>query len=109
MSRGSRVATPLLAIALLAAAGSAGFASDSVPRTLRVDYYHSGDASQEHFSLDRVVLEPGAWPGNPGRPVDDTNLGQYLFQVIDRQTNRVVYSRGFASVYGEWETTGDRS
>jgi hypothetical protein len=37
--------------------------------------------------------------------VDDTNLGPYLFEVIDRNTNRAVYSRGFASIYGEWETT----
>ncbi|HEX3128291.1 MAG TPA: IgA Peptidase M64 [Thermoanaerobaculia bacterium] len=93
----------LLALALLAAPAS----SASAPRTMRVDYYHSGDATQEHFSLDRVVVEPLAWPGNPGRPVDDTNLGKYFFEVVDRQTNRVVYSRGFASVYGEWETTGE--
>lgn len=82
-------------------------ASAAPPRTLRIDYYHSGNAAQEHFSLDRIVLEPGAWPGNPARPVDDTNLGKYLFEVVDRQTNRVLYSRGFASVYGEWETTGE--
>lgn len=93
---------PLLALTLLAAP-----AASDVPRALRVDYYHSGDASQEHFSLDRIVLEPGEWPGNPARPVDDTNLGKYLFEVLDRKTNRVVYSRGFASVYGEWETTGE--
>lgn len=92
----------LLAFSLLAAP-----ATEPAPRTLRVDYYHSGDASQERFSLDKVVLEPGAWPGNPARPVDDTNLGKYLFEVIDRGTNRVVYSRGFASIYGEWETTGE--
>ncbi|MES1245193.1 MAG: IgA Peptidase M64 [Acidobacteriota bacterium] len=94
----------LLALALLAAPGPA---AASEPRTLRVDYYHSGDAKEEHFSLDRVVFEPLPWPGNPGRPVDDTNLGKYLFEVVDRGTNRVVYSRGFASVYGEWETTGE--
>jgi hypothetical protein len=94
----------LLALALLAAPSPA---SASSPRTLRVDYYHSGDATQEHFSLDRVVVEPLPWPGNPARPVDDTNLGKYLFEVIDRQSNRIVYSRGFASVYGEWETTGE--
>ena len=97
----------LLALALLAAPGPAAASSSSEPRTLRVDYYHSGDASQEHFSLDRVVVEPLPWPGNPGRPVDDTNLGKYLFEVVDRRTNRVLYSRGFASVYGEWETTGE--
>ena len=74
---------------------------------MRVDYFHTGNAAEEHFSLDRVVLEPLPWPGNPTRPIDDTNLGKYLFEVIDRATNRVVYSRGFASVYGEWETTGE--
>src|SRR6266545_1428803 len=95
----------LLAAALLTA--TAASAPSAAPRTLRVDYYHSGDVSQEHFSLDRIVLEPGAWPGNPARPVDDTNLGRYLFEVLDRQTNRVLYSRGFASVYGEWETTAE--
>ncbi len=76
-------------------------------RTMRVDYYHTGTASTEIFSLDRVVIEPAPWPGNPARPIDDTNFGKYLFEVIDRQTNRVVYSRGFASIFGEWETTAE--
>jgi hypothetical protein len=74
---------------------------------MRVDYFHTGNAAGEVFSLDRVVLEPLPWPGNPRRPLDDTNLGKYFFEVIDRQTNRVLYSRGFASVYGEWETTDE--
>jgi hypothetical protein len=94
----------LLAASLLAAPTPA---SAAAPRTLRIDYYHSGSSAQEHFSLDRIVREPGAWPGNPARPVDDTNLGKYLFEVLDRQTNRVLYSRGFSSIYGEWETTAE--
>ncbi len=53
-----------------------------------------------------MVLE-GPWPGNPDRPLDDLNLGKYLFEVVDRATNRTVYSRGFASICGEWETTGE--
>ena len=81
--------------------------AQNTPRTMRLDYYHSGNASQELFSLDRIVLEPLAWPGNPRKSVDDTNLGKYLFEVRDRNTNRILFSRGFASVYGEWETTGE--
>ncbi len=77
------------------------------PRTLRVDYFHTGNAASEVFALDRVVLEPLAWPGNPARAIDDSNLGKYRFDVIDRTTRRVIYSRGFASVYGEWETTAE--
>jgi hypothetical protein len=75
--------------------------------TMRVDYYHTGDVAHELFSLDQVVLEPLPWPGNPDRPVDDTNLGKYLFEVRERDTNRLLYSRGFASIYGEWETTDE--
>ena len=79
--------------------------SAAPPRTFRIDYFHTGDATEERFSLDRLVLEPLPWPGNPAKPIDDTNLGKYFFEVHDRETHRVIYSRGFSSIYGEWETT----
>src|SRR5262249_48802446 len=53
------------------------------------------------------VLEPLGWPGHPRRAIDDTNLGKYFFEVVDPASQRVLYSRGFASVYGEWETTAE--
>ncbi len=90
-----------ISLSFLMAAATASAA----PRTMRVDYDHTGNATEERFALDRVVLEPLEWPGNPARPLDDTNLGKYFFEVIDRKSNRVLYSRGYASVYGEWETT----
>ena len=77
------------------------------PRTMRLDYYHTGNDTQELFSLDRVVVEPLAWPGNPRKTIDETNLGKYFFEVRDLDTNRILYSRGFASIYGEWETTAE--
>src|SRR5437763_4248275 len=79
----------------------------AAPPTLRVDFYHSGNAKEEHFSLDRVVLEPLPWPGNPSRPLDDTNRGKYFFEIQDAKTGRPLYSRGFSSIYGEWETTAE--
>lgn len=88
--------------ALILAVALAGASAE--PATLRLDYFHTGTASEERFALDEVVLE-GAWPGRLDRAVDDTNLGKYLFEVLDLVTNRVLYSRGFASIYGEWETT----
>ncbi|HYO99281.1 MAG TPA: IgA Peptidase M64 [Pyrinomonadaceae bacterium] len=76
-------------------------------QTMRLDFYHTGNAAQEMFSVDRIVLEPLAWPGNPQRAIDETNLGKYLFEVRDQASNRLLYSRGFASIYGEWETTDE--
>ncbi|MGI9107826.1 MAG: IgA Peptidase M64 [Pyrinomonadaceae bacterium] len=91
-------------LALLLLLGSANmFAA----QTMRLDFYHTGNAAQELFSVDRIVLEPLPWPGNPQRAIDETNLGKYLFEVRDRETNRLLYSRGFASIYGEWETTDE--
>jgi len=76
-------------------------------QTMRVDYYHTGDASQEVFSVDRVVIEPLPWPGDPAQAIDSSNLGKYLFEVRDAKTKQLLYSRGFASIYGEWETTDE--
>jgi len=81
-------------------------AGDATPRTMRLDYFHTGNAAEERFALDAVVLE-GAWPGHPNRTFDDSNLGKYYFEVVDKGTNRILYSRGFASIFGEWETTGE--
>lgn len=72
--------------------------------TMRVDYFHTGGRGSEVIALDRVVSD-GPWPGSRTALVDTTNLGTYFFEVVDRETNQPIYSRGFASVYGEWETT----
>ena len=96
----------LQAAAALAAPGTAPQATrNAVVSTLRVDYYHTGTAKQEFFSLDRVVQEPLPWAGNRARPIDDTNRGNYFFEVVDAVDGTVQYSRGFSSIFGEWVTT----
>ncbi len=75
-------------------------------KTLRFDYNHTGIATEEHVSLDEIRLE-GDWPGSRNVLVDDTGLGKYIFSVRDLETKRLIYSRGFCSIYGEWETIGE--
>ena len=96
----------VLALALTASSPRGSFDDHFTGRTLRFDYDHVGNATEEHVAPSGFRLE-GPWPGSRTRLVDDTNLGKYLFQVIDPRDNRVLYSRGFASIYGEWETTGE--
>ena len=79
----------------------------AAPQTMRVDYYHTGNSKQEVFSIDRIHIEPLPWPGDMSKTIDDTNLGKYFFEVRDQATKRVLYSRGFASIFGEWETTDE--
>ncbi|MEQ9562184.1 MAG: peptidase M64 N-terminal domain-containing protein, partial [Woeseiaceae bacterium] len=84
----------------------AALAEDSV-RTMRVDFYHSGNRDMEMFSLDEVLLEPLPWPGNVLQPIDTTLRGKYLFEVRDSESGQVLWSRSFSSIYGEWETTAE--
>jgi len=44
---------------------------------------------------------------NPRRLTDSTNLGTYFFELRDLASKRVLYSRGFSSIYGEWITTDE--
>jgi IgA Peptidase M64/Peptidase M64 N-terminus len=79
----------------------------SFERTMRLDYFHTGGPkSGETFALDRVVND-GRWPGSRTQLVDATGLGPYRFEVRDVASGAVLYSRGFASIYGEWETTSE--
>ncbi|HEX9161590.1 MAG TPA: M64 family metallopeptidase [Thermoanaerobaculia bacterium] len=97
-----------LAVVLLMAAPAMAARFDEVflDKTMRVDYFHTGNRGEEIVALDRVVSD-GPWAGSRTRLIDTSNLGKYYFEVIDRDTNQVIYSRGFASVFGEWETTDE--
>jgi hypothetical protein len=73
-------------------------------RTMRLDYYHTGTATEEHFALDRMVND-GIWAGSKTQLADQLRLGKYFFEIQEPATGKVLYSRGYSSIYGEWETT----
>jgi hypothetical protein len=72
--------------------------------TMRVDYYHIGTKGQEQITLDNVY-EEGAWPGSKVNLLDTLNLGDCFVKVSDLQTSILLYSRGYSTVFGEWQTT----
>ncbi len=82
------------------------FERSFVDKTMRVDYFHTGGMGTEIVSLDRIVSD-GPWAGSVTQLVDGTSLGKYRFLVHDAADGRLLYSRGFASIYGEWETTAE--
>jgi hypothetical protein len=81
-----------------------GFETWFLDKAMRLDYFHTGGPNTDVVALDRIVSD-GPWPGSRVHLVDSSNLGKYLFEVRDRTSKALLYSRGFASLYGEWETT----
>jgi len=101
-----RIRFILATLLLTSSVYAAKFDDFFIDKTMRVDYFHTGNKGDEIVALDRVVSD-GKWAGTRTYLVDQTNLGNYYFEVIDRATNQVIYSRGFASVFGEWVTTDE--
>ena len=79
------------------------FFRDSV---FRFDYYHTGSKGEERISADKMI-EEGEWPGSLDNLVDTMNLGEYFFVVTDVEGNRAIYSRGYSSLFNEWQTTDE--
>jgi len=105
-----RAAAPLLSsLVAFAQAAPSGFDADFTGRTLRFDYHHVGTAQEggvEKIAVDRFRLE-GDWAGSRTQLLDPLDHGKYRFVVRDLASGATIWTRGFASIYGEWETTGE--
>ncbi|MBN1155782.1 peptidase M64 [candidate division KSB1 bacterium] len=104
--------TTFLLVLMTFSAVAADFDTFFMDKTMRVDYYHTGIKGEEIISLDAVYEEPACallgkqlWSGSKVNLIDTLNLGKYLLKVIDTRTNQMIYSRGFCSIFGEWQTT----
>ena len=93
--------------ALALAAGVLPAVQAAQPATMRLDYQHSGNALGEHYAVERVLVEPLPWPGSMARTIDDSNRGVNMVEVVDIKTGKVLYSRGFSTIFGEWSSTDE--
>ena len=73
-------------------------------KTLRLDFFHTGDKNSEIISFDRLI-EEGEWSGSQKNLIDNLAYGNYMLKVFDLSSNEMIYSRGFSSLYQEWQTT----
>jgi len=90
----------------ISSSSNSTFGARFTGRTMRVDLFHTGGPKGEVVALDRAV-DDGPWPGSRTRLLDETNLGTHFFEIRNARTNGVLYSRGYSSIYAEWETTGE--
>jgi hypothetical protein len=75
-----------------------------IDRALRMDLSLIGDAKDQSVTLDKLVLE-GIWPENPANLLEPFNNGRYAVKLYDQATNRLIYWRGFDTMFGEYRTT----
>jgi hypothetical protein len=75
-----------------------------IDQTLRIDFYHSGDAKSELITLDHLYRY-GIWAGSRTKLLDLFNNGRYYVKVYDPVSGQLIFSRGFDSYFGEYKTS----
>lgn len=76
-----------------------------IDKTLRIDYYHTGDAETEIVTLHKAYRQ-GMWAGSRKHLLDPFNNGAYFYQVYDNASGEMIYSKGFDSYFKEYQTSG---
>lgn len=94
----------LLAGISIAVSASSQFSAWFQPKTMRIDYFRCGDAGHEEIYLDEIREEP-YWGGTRTRLIDDTGYGNYSLKVYDAATGTLIYSCGYNTLFGEWQST----
>lgn len=73
-------------------------------KTLRLDYYHCGNADSEMFFFDELIQEP-FWAGSKTNLIDTKGYGNNFVEVRTADTRELIFSRGYCTLFGEWQTT----
>ncbi|KAF0142877.1 MAG: IgA Peptidase M64 superfamily [Stygiobacter sp.] len=77
-------------------------------QTMRVDYFHIGDATTEVVTVDHIY-QYGIWAGSTKNLIDNFNNGAYYYKIYDAASGKLIFSRGFDSYFKEYQTSDEAS
>lgn len=99
------ILTAMMSLGMLTLAAS-DFDRHFSAGTLRIDLNHCGDASTESYFLDKIVKEP-YWGGSKVYLIDTLGYGNQHLRVYDAATDSLIYSRGYCTLFNEWQATDE--
>ncbi len=73
-------------------------------QSMRVDFVFYGNANNEEIKPVKITKEP-FWGGSKTNLSNMFNYGEYKFEIIDLETENIIYSQGFCTLFEEWQTT----
>ena len=98
--------TFLLWLTLLPCMAWAQFDQYFTESSLRVDYCLTGNSTVTSFSLKELIHEP-YWSGSKTNLIDTLEFGNYIVKVFEAGTDKLLFSKGYQNLYGEWQTTDE--
>lgn len=98
--------TLTIILTLVALQGIGQFSNFFHDKSLRLDYSHAGNHETERFFFEELIEEP-YWGGSQVNLVDTFEYGNYYVKVFNKKNDSLLYSRGYSSLFREWQTTNE--
>lgn len=77
-----------------------------IPKTLRIDYFVAGNSNEEKIYFSSMRQEP-FWGGPRKNLIDPFDYGTYRYCAYDSMTGKLIFKRGFATLFQEWKGTAE--
>ncbi len=86
--------------------GQESFSKYFQKKSMRFDFLLGGNSKEVTVYPQQIKQEPH-WAGSLINLTDTFNYGSYRFQVYDFETGNLLYSKGFSTLFQEWQTTAE--
>jgi len=86
--------------------GQEGFNKYFTDKVLRFDFMLSGDSSSTIVYPVGMKEEP-YWSGSLNNLIDPFGYGSFKYELFDQPGDNLIYSRGFCTLFQEWQTTAE--
>jgi hypothetical protein len=94
----------ILTICTLSSSGQNIFENYFTDNVLRFDFMLAGN-SQKTLVYPVGMKEEPFFGGSRENLIDPFDYGNFKYEVFDAAENRLIYSRGFCTLFQEWQTT----
>jgi hypothetical protein len=83
-----------------------GFDDYFSDKTMRFDFILAGNSMATKVFPVSIREEP-FWSGSLNKLTDTFNYGNLRYEIYDAVTGTMIYSKGFCTLYQEWQTTAE--
>ncbi len=94
----------ILVLLSLVATAQVSFDKYFSDKVLRFDFMLAGN-SQKTVVYPVGMKEEPFWAGSEKTLIDPFNYGNFKYEIFDNGDNTLIYSRGFCTLFQEWQTT----
>ena len=75
-------------------------------KTMRFDYTRAGNKDGNNIFFEQLKEEP-YWSGSKNSLLDKFEYGHYKYLVFDAASGELIYSRGYNTIFDEWQSTDE--